>query len=187
MFTESDASTQRWWPADFHLVHRATFGSELNLELEVTNNGTGTVRFQEALHSYFKVGQVQTARLHGLDGVHYLDNTDSNREKVQHDDVVVLCETDRAYLTNAPDLELVDTALRRSIHIAKQNSLTTVVWNPWAEGARALPDLGDDEWTQMFCVEASNVLECAVDLAPGEQHRLAATITVANAAPLLTT
>src|ERR1700722_16658306 len=33
MFTESDDSTRRWWPADFRLVHRATFGLELNLEL----------------------------------------------------------------------------------------------------------------------------------------------------------
>src|SRR5262245_62076278 len=29
MFTESSAETKRGWPADFHLVHRATFGSEL--------------------------------------------------------------------------------------------------------------------------------------------------------------
>jgi glucose-6-phosphate 1-epimerase len=180
MFTESDESTRRWWPADFCLVHRATFGSELCLELELTNNGISTVRFQEALHTYHKVGHVQTARLHGLDQVHYLDNTDSNREKVQHGDVVIASETDRAYLTNQPGLELEDLTLRRRIYIAKENSLTTVVWNPWVEGARALPDLGDDEWTQMFCVEASNVLDYAVDLGAGKKHRMAATIRVAG-------
>src|SRR6266700_1338059 len=27
MFTESDESTKKWWPADFRLVHRVTFGS----------------------------------------------------------------------------------------------------------------------------------------------------------------
>jgi D-hexose-6-phosphate mutarotase len=48
------------------------------------------------------------------------------------------------------------------------------------EGARALPDLGDDEWTQMFCVEASNVLDYAVDLGAGKKHRMAATIRVAG-------
>jgi D-hexose-6-phosphate mutarotase len=48
------------------------------------------------------------------------------------------------------------------------------------EGARALPDLGDDEWTQMFCVEASNVLDYAVDVGAGKKHRMAATIRVAG-------
>jgi glucose-6-phosphate 1-epimerase len=27
MFTESSESTSKWWPAEFRLVHRATFGS----------------------------------------------------------------------------------------------------------------------------------------------------------------
>ena len=166
MFTESDDSTKRWWPADFRLVHRATFGAELQLELEVINTGTTTVRFQEALHTYHRVGRVETARLHGLDEVHYLDNTDSNREKVQHGDVVIASQTDRAYLTAQPEVELEDPTLHRRIQIAKENSATTVVWNPWVEAARTLPDLGEDEWTQMFCVEASNVLDCAVESNP---------------------
>jgi glucose-6-phosphate 1-epimerase len=167
MVTESDASTKRWWPADFQLVHRATFGSELRLELELTNRGRTEVRFQEALHSYFRVGQVQAARLHGLD-------------KVQQGDVVLAGETDRAYLTGQPQVQLEDPTLRRSISIAKENSATTVVWNPWQEGARALPDLADNEWTQMFCVEASNVLSEAVTLGPGQQHRLAVNIKVVD-------
>ncbi len=180
MFTESDASTRRWWPADFRLVHRVTFGPELHLELELTNKATTTVRFQEALHSYHRVGDVRTARLHRLDKVPYLDNTDANREKVQDGDVVISSQTDRAYLTAQPEVELEDPTLHRRIHIAKENSLTTVVWNPWVDGARALADLGDDEWTQMFCVEASNVLDYAVELAPGQQHRMAASIRVAG-------
>jgi glucose-6-phosphate 1-epimerase len=185
MITESDANTKRWWPADFRLILRATFGSELRLELELTNTGVTAVRFEEALHSYFKVGQVQASRLHGLDKVQYLDNTDSNREKVQQGDVVLAAETDRAYLTRQPQAQLEDPTLRRGLHIAKENSSTTVVWNPWAEGARALADLGDDEWTQMFCVEASNVLSGTVDVKPGQQHRLAVNIRVADA-PIVT-
>ncbi len=180
MFTESDDSTKRWWPADFRLVLRATFGAELHLELAVTNNGVTAARFQEALHSYYKVGHVQQARLCGLDKVHYLDNTDGNREKVQDGDVVITSQTDRAYLTALSEVVLEDPTLRRRIYIAKENSRTTVVWNPWIEGAKALPDLGDDEWTQMFCVEASNVLDCAVEIAAGKQHCLAATIRVAD-------
>src|SRR5439155_19188080 len=54
MFTESDEGTKRWWPAEFRLVHRATFGSELSLELVVTNTGGTSLRFEEALHAYHR-------------------------------------------------------------------------------------------------------------------------------------
>src|ERR1700733_5543530 len=40
MFTESDEDSKRWWPADFRLAYRVTFGAQLKLELIVTNSGT---------------------------------------------------------------------------------------------------------------------------------------------------
>src|ERR1700683_4812131 len=54
MSTESDESTRKWWPADFRLVHSATFGRDLTLELVVTNTGKTPLRFEEALHSYYR-------------------------------------------------------------------------------------------------------------------------------------
>jgi glucose-6-phosphate 1-epimerase len=71
--TESNESTKKWWPFDSRLVYRATFGSELSLELALTNTGTSSLRFEEALHTYFKVGQIEAVRLYGLDGVSYLE------------------------------------------------------------------------------------------------------------------
>lgn len=180
MSTGSDESTRKWWPGEFRLVHRVTVGSELKLELAVTNTGTTPFRLEEALHTYHRVGRVDSVRLRGLDGVPYLDNTDSNHEKMQHGDVVLTCQTDSAYLNTQHALELVDPELRRRILIAKENSLTTVVWNPWREGAQALSDLGDDEWQQMICAEASNILGFAVNLAPGQQHTMKASIQVAD-------
>ena len=108
----------------------------------------------------------------------YLDNTDSNREKRQKGDVVLSSQTDSAYVNTPNALELRDPVLHRCIHITKQNSRTTVIWNPWAEGAQALPDLGYDEWPQMVCLEASNVLVDRVELPPGADHTMTATISV---------
>ena len=152
----------------------------MKLELAVTNTGTTSFRLEEALHTYHRVGHVDNIRLRGLDGVTYLDNTDSNREKMQYGDVVLASQTDSAYLNTRHALELVDRELRRRIRIVKENSLTTVVWNPWREGAQALSDLGDDEWQQMVCAEASNILGFAVNLAPGERHTMKASIGVAD-------
>ena len=152
----------------------------MRLELEVTNTGTNSLRFEEASHAYYRVGQIESVRLRGLDGIAYLDNTDSNREKIQHGDVVITKQTDNAYISTQGAIEVLDPALHRRIRITKENSLTTVVWNPWQEGSKSLPDLGVNEWQQMICAEASNVLAFAVDLAPGEQHVMGATIQVDN-------
>lgn len=180
MFIESDETTRRWWPAEFRLVHTVTFGLDLSLELVLTNTGTSSLTFEEALHAYHRVGHVEKVRLRGLDTVHYLDKTDSNREKAQRGDVVIASETDRVYLDTRDELELEDSILRRSTHVIKENSLTTVVWNPWVQKAQALSDFGDDEWTQMICIETSNVSSFAVDLGPGQQHRMRAIVRVVD-------
>src|SRR5262249_152782 len=115
MSTVSDDDTRRWWPADFKLLHRVTFGAPLRLELVVTNNGTAPIHFEEALHTYHKVGHVKDVRVHGLDGVVYLDNTDSNREKSQQGDLVIARRTDNAYLNTQGAIELEDGELKRRI------------------------------------------------------------------------
>ena len=178
MFTGSDETTRRWWPGEFRIVHQANFSAELALELVVSNTGNTPLLFEEALHSYYRVGEIEAARIRGLDGVHYLDNTDANREKTQHGDVEVASQTDSAYVNTSSDVELYDPTLSRRIRLRKEGSLSTVIWNPWRDGGRVLSDLGEDEWRQMLCVEASNVLACAVELAPGQQHTIKTIISV---------
>jgi glucose-6-phosphate 1-epimerase len=180
MVTESNDDTKRWWPADFHLVFRATFGTQLNLELVLRNTGTNPLRFEEALHTYFRVGQIEKTRLHGLDAVRYVDKTDLNRKKTQRGPIVIVSETDRVYVNTKGTIELEDQALRRRIGVAKENSLTTVVWNPWVEKAKAISDFGAAEWTRMVCIETSNVSDFAVELVPGEQHRMKAIVRVVD-------
>jgi glucose-6-phosphate 1-epimerase len=180
MFTESNEDTKRWWPVDFRLVHRATFGSELGLELVLTNTGTSSLRFEEALHTYHRVANIESARVRGLDTIHYLDKTDSNRKRQQHGDIVIVSETDRVYLNTEDAIELEDPVLRRRIIVTKENSHTTVVWNPWEEKARSFSDFAPDEWTQMICIETSNVADFAVDLAPGQQYRMKALVSIVD-------
>jgi glucose-6-phosphate 1-epimerase len=176
MFTKSNDMTKKWWPVDFHLVYRATFGIKLSLELVVRNTGKIACRFEEALHSYFRVDQIEKARLNGLNGVYYLDKTDSNQKKLQPGPVEISSETDRVYLNTKGAVKLEDQYLRRRIHVEKENSLTTVVWNPWVEKAKGMSDFDDDEWRRMVCIETSNVSDFAVELAPGQEHKMQATV-----------
>jgi glucose-6-phosphate 1-epimerase len=176
--TESDESTRQWWPHEFRIVHRVAIGKTLGLELITKNTGATAFRFEEALHTYFRVGLAQHVRVRGLDQVKYLDNTDGNREKVQSGDVIFAAPTDNAYLDTHGALELMDPALKRTIRTEKENSATTVVWNPWLQGAVTISDLGEDEWQRMTCVEASNILGMAISVAPGQEHTMRATLSV---------
>jgi len=179
MSTVSDDNTRPWWPTDLRTTYRVTFGAELALELTTANTGASPIRFEEALHAYYRVADATQARIAGLDQVHYLDKTDAFREKVQAGDITIAAETDRVYLDTEHSLELSDPVLHRRIAVAKENSRTTVVWNPWKQQAHELKDLGEDQWRQMLCIEVSNVGAFAVELGPGEQHTMTARTSVA--------
>jgi glucose-6-phosphate 1-epimerase len=147
------------------------------MELTATNTGTEPFTFQEALHTYYRVGNVRHVRLVGLDDVSYLDNTEGNVEKIQYGDNTFDQRIDNAYLNTEAELELTDPSLNRRILIGKQNSHNTVVWNPWAVLAAGMADLGD-EWPHFVCVEAANIRANAITLQPGEQHTITANIRV---------
>lgn len=176
--TSNDESTRALWPHDFLLAYRMRIADTLRLELSVMNRGTSPLRFEEALHTYFRVGEVERARTLGLEGVAYLDNTDNNRQKRHGGDLVFTGPTDNAYMDTESAVEIVDPVLHRRLRTEKLHSGTTVVWNPWQQGAASLSDFGDEEWHEMLCVEASNILSAAVSLTPGEEHMLRATISV---------
>jgi glucose-6-phosphate 1-epimerase len=180
MFTESDEGTKKWWPADFRLVHRVTFGRELSHELVVTNTGKTSARFEEALHAYYRVGNVEVVRARIPDAHDYFEGTDLTHARKQLGDIEFSAETDRLYVNTRDAIEVEDPLLSRRISVTKESSRTTVVWNPWTEKAHSLSDLGDDEWPKMLCVEPSNVGEFLVDIAPGQQHSVKAVARVVN-------
>ena len=86
-------------------------------------------------------------------------------------------EVDRAYIGTSAAVTIADPVWRRRIVVHKSGSATTVVWNPWIEKAKVLADFGDDEWTEMICVETANALENAVTIGAGASpHVMSATI-----------
>ncbi len=179
MSTASDDDTRRWWPVEFRTSYRVTFGAELLLELTTTNTGSTPLRLEEALHTYYRVGDATQARIYGLNGSWYIDKTDSFREKLQRvADLVLTSETDRVYLNTEHPVELADPVLQRKITVNRGNARTTVVWNPWTEQAREMKDLGEDQWPRMLCIEMSNVGHFAVELAPGQAHTMTARTTL---------
>jgi D-hexose-6-phosphate mutarotase len=124
------------------------------------------------------VGNILNSRVAGLHAVDYIDKTDSNRKKFQRGEIAIMSETDRVYLNTRAAIQLEDPILRRRVRVAKKNSCTTVVWNPWVQKARSLPDFADNEWIEMICIETSNVGDFAMELAPGQHHKMRAVVRV---------
>lgn len=176
--TASDEESRRWWPHEFLCAYRVAVGRELRLEFSVVNRGNSAMRFEEALHTYFQVGDASRVQVLGLDGTTYLDNMHGNRAKKQQGPLVIAQQTDNAYLDTTAAVNAIDPAWNRRFRTEKVNSASTVVWNPWKDGAAAMAEFGPEEWREMVCVEASNVLGCAVTLGPAEEHTLRATLSV---------
>ena len=170
--------TRALWPHRFQLVLRVTIGRELRVALETRNLGAQPVQVTEALHTYFVVGDIDATVVRGLEGVQYGDKADGWRRKVQEGPITIVGETDRVYVDTPAACIVEDPALHRRIHIDKEGSQSTVVWNPWVERARAFADFGADEYRRMICIEVGNALDNVVTIQPGSVHRLTTTILV---------
>ncbi len=179
LITSSDL-TRKFWPHEFRLTHRITVGAQLKLELITRNTGNIAFQIEEALHTYFRVGNAEQVSVSGLDGVVYLDNVNNNTENTQHGDLTMSGPTDNAYIDTRSTLTIADPVLKRKLITDKTNSATTITWNPWQQGAAFLSDLGNEEWREMICVEAANILRAAVTVSPAEEHTFAATLRVAS-------
>lgn len=173
---DSDRTRASAWPHPFAAVCTVVVGARLTVSLEVTNTGDQPFRYEEALHTYLAVTDVTTAEVTGLEDVPYVDKTADGAERPGDPDALHLtAETDRIYPGALKPVMVVDAGGRWT-QVTKRGSASTVVWNPWQDGAGATADIDDDGWTTMLCVEAANVGPAAVELAPGERHTLSTTI-----------
>jgi glucose-6-phosphate 1-epimerase len=172
----SSADTQAIWPHPFALTYTVTVGSTLELALQVKNSGAQPFTFEEALHTYFDVGDVRRCSVSGLEGTRYLDKVDGAQERAQTGAVTFASETDRVYQGTTAACVIHDPAQGRQIVVEKEASRTTVVWNPWVGKAARMADFGDEEWPGMVCVETANAGAERLTLPPGGTHTLVARI-----------
>lgn len=161
----------------FRLAFELVIGRSLTMRLAVANDAQTPLVFEEALHTYFAVGDVHEISITGLEPTGYIDKTDNFRFKPAANAALRLTGfTDRVYPNTTATCTIQDPQFKRAITIEKQNSHTTVVFNPWKE----LPDMGPDEWHEMVCVETVNAGPNAVTLASKSTYVMQAHITVAK-------
>jgi D-hexose-6-phosphate mutarotase len=157
----------------FTAEYFVTVGETLALELRITNQSNQNFSFENCLHTYFAVGDIDAVSVGGLKGVEYLDKVENFARKTETNERIKFSsETDRVYLNTTGACEIHDAKLQRVIIVEKHGSASTVVWNPWIAKAKAMSDFGDDEYPRMVCVESGNVSENKLILSSGESSSL---------------
>lgn len=175
--TDNDA-TRALWPHPFRLDIEITVGNSLRVELVTHNTGNESITISQALHTYFRVGDIGMVRVLGLDGIQYLDKTNDAARMTQSGPVTISGEVDRIYTDVTGDLSIDDSSLGRRILIASSGCSTAVVWNPWVEVAASMADLDDNDYQRMLCVETANAGPETVEIAAGDAYRLTAEYTI---------
>jgi len=166
-----DAAGYRLFPQRARLTLELRLGEILEMALVTRNEDCRPFTLSQALHAYFRVGDVERIRIHGLANHAYLDKTRGLRRLRQHGPVRLEGETDRVYLDATGPVIIEDPDRERAIRVEKGGSATTVVWNPGAVKGRAMGDVGE-AWREFVCVEVANALPDARALPPGAVHRL---------------
>ena len=139
---------------------------ELHLTLRITNTGDRDYRVEAALHTYLAVTDVGQVQVLGLEDAPYLDKVTGRRD-VQAGPLGLRGETDRVFDRSAP-VVVVDPVAGSRHEVRPGGTTQTVVWNPWAEKAAGLKDLGDDEWRRFLCVEAAASGDRALTVPAGD-------------------
>ena len=152
-----------------------TVAGTLTMELTAANEAGGeTLEIENCLHTYFHVGDLTQVSLTGLQGAPFDDfaaGAAGARKRENGPVLRITQETNRVYPDATGVVEIRDENLKRTIRVEKFNSHSTVVWNPWT--TQKLPDDFDPaEHQQMICVEAGNVKQNKVLLAPGRTTNL---------------
>jgi glucose-6-phosphate 1-epimerase len=172
-FSLPEIAENATWPA-FTANYVVRITDTLELELIITNAAHDQqFSFESCLHTYYAVGDISGVSITGLKGATYLDKAENFAQKTDTaDSIRVTSELDRTYLGTSAPIEIHDPKLRRKIRIDKENSLSTVVWNPWIAKSQQMPDFGNEEYKQMVCVESGNVGKNRTVLAPGRSSVL---------------
>lgn len=152
---------------DFTAQLILTLGATAKLALKVSNTDSKPFPCSWVLHSYHSVSSLADVRVKGLAGRHYLDNLENHAEKIQRDPVSFNGEVDRVYPAIDQELSIQGTP---AIAIRHHNCPSVVVWNPGAELAAKMADVGAGNEQHYICVERGAVMQEQWHLAAGESR-----------------
>jgi glucose-6-phosphate 1-epimerase len=178
---EDCSETRKLWPHGFACeLSVAVNGVRLDIHLGIQNTGSGPFDFRAALHTYIRLADIHVVRLEGLHAARYRDRTNHDREAAECSEALMISgEVDRIYVDAPRQLVLREPGRSLSLHAGGFPDI--VVWNPWKDKCRLLPDMPNDAYKHMLCVEAAAVAR-PLRLEPGEKWVGSQTLTASRTA-----
>ncbi|RTR32118.1 D-hexose-6-phosphate mutarotase [Shewanella atlantica] len=160
---------RQYWPHDTRVEVMFILADTLTVSLTNTNLSDQPVPLTQALHTYFPINDIHQLRASGFEGSQYIEFGEGPYQQTT-DEVVFDRETDRVYtqLSQNQQLHTPDGI----IEVGRENSQSAVLWNPWIDKSQRLSRFNSDDYLSMVCLEAANVLEDKLTLAPNESHTL---------------
>ena len=137
---KNTAETREIWPHAFELAIEITVGKTLTIALITRNTGDQPFPITQALHTYFKIGDITSVQVCGLEDKKYIDKVDGGTQKNQSGLITITEEVDRIYMDVSPELVIEDPTLKRKIRIKSTGSQTAIVWNPWVDNSVKMAD-----------------------------------------------
>lgn len=167
--TEEDLKT---WPRSFELRLRVSLNAgKLTLMPRVRNTDRKAFSFTFALINYLYVSDISEVRVEGLETLDYLDNLMRRERFTEQADAITFDEeVNRVYLGTPTKIAMIDHERKRTFVLRKDGMRDAVVWNPWDKKAKTIPDLGDEDYKTMLCVDSA-AIETPIFLKPSEEWK----------------
>ncbi|XP_051117787.1 putative glucose-6-phosphate 1-epimerase [Andrographis paniculata] len=167
--TDEDLKT---WPHRFELRLRVSLSAgKLTLIPRVRNTDNKAFSFTFALCNYLSVSDISEVRVEGLETLDYFDNLMQRERYTEQADAITFDgEIDRVYLSTPTKIAIIDHEKKRTFELRKDGMPDAAVWNPWEKGAKAVSDLGDEDYKSMLRVDSA-ALEIPIVLKPLEEWR----------------
>ncbi|GAB4848073.1 hypothetical protein Ancab_002735 [Ancistrocladus abbreviatus] len=167
--TDEDLKT---WPHSFELKLRISLtAGKLTLIPHVRNTDKKSFSFMFALRNYLSISDISEVRVEGLETLDYFDNLMQRERFTEQADAITFDgEVDRVYLSTPSKIAIIDHEKKRTFVLRKAGLPDEAVWNPWDKKAKAIPDLGDEDYKNMLCVDSAAV-EAPIVLKPSEEWK----------------
>lgn len=149
-------ATRNAWPYPFAAELRLCLeAARLRIDLSIHNTGASSFTFRSAFHTYVRVADILQTRIEGLAGMALHDKAAGIHAVAAEDSLSIGGFTERIYATGGKSLVVrtPDCALQ----VAAEHMPDAVIWNPWEDRARQLPDFPDDGYKHMLCLESAAI------------------------------
>jgi glucose-6-phosphate 1-epimerase len=167
--------TQAVWNGAFMAVVTVRIvADQLAITFAVENLGEAAFDFTAALHTYFRVSDVDDVIITGLQGGRYRVPGDLTLIEDAEECVRVGDYLERIYVEAPQRIEMHEGS--RTMLIASEGFPDAVLWNPGPKRAAAVPDIEPGGERKFVCIEAA-VVQTPVTLGPRRRWTGTQTLT----------